>query len=325
MKAGNVIAIFASLLCSMLMSSCDVHEFPDPSLKEVDYTLHLDYSTEMPLYKVVEYTEPTRAEAAEYDVRYIVNVFDRDEESREVLHSFTFTKDDISELNNSVTFRIRVGEYRFVVWTDYVEQGSEADLFYSTGRFEYIGFATEQHFGNEDMRDAFEGSITAVVSDESLEATVQMSRPMAKFNFITNDLNIFVARALAARGNSELEEYSLVMRYNGFMPSAYNLHAGGTTDSGSGYGFASEIRQISETEAELGFDYVFVNDHETLVSVFVEVYDAEGKLLSSSRPVDVPLMRSKLTTVVGNFLTSDASGGVFVSPGYNGDHNIVVQ
>ena len=59
--------------------------------------------------------------------------------------------------------------------------------------------------------------------------------------------------------------------------------------------------------------------------MFVEVYDAEGKLLSSSRPVDVPLMRSKLTTVVGNFLTSDASGGVFVSPGYNGDHNIVVQ
>jgi hypothetical protein len=36
-------------------------------------------------------------------------------------------------------------------------------------------------------------------------------------------------------------------------------------------------------------------------------------------------MRSKLTTVKGNFLTSKASGGVFVSPGYDGEHNIVIQ
>ena len=235
-----------------------------------------------------------------------------------------FTKDDISVLNNSVTFRIRVGEYRFVVWTDYVEEGSVADLFYTSDKFEHIGFASEAHFGNEDMRDAFTGSLTAVVSDENFEATVTMSRPMAKFAFVTNDLQDFIVRAMQTRGASELDGYSLVFKYNGFMPSAYNLHAGGTTDSGSGYSFTSKITQISETEAELGFDYVFVNDHETVVSVYVEVYDADGNHLSTSVPVDVPLMRSKLTTVVGNFLTSDASGGVFVSPGYDGEHNIII-
>ena len=326
MRARNILEVSAFVLCSVLMSSCDVHEFPDPSLKEVDYTLHLDYSTEMPLYKTVEYSEPTRSASAEdpYDVRYIVNVYDKDEASREVLHTFMFTKDDISVLNNSVTFRIRVGEYRFVVWTDYVEEGSVADLFYTSDKFEYIGFASEEHFGNEDMRDAFTGSLTAVVSDETFEATVTMSRPMAKFAFVTNDLQDFIVRAMQTRGAAELDGYSLVFKYNGFMPSAYNLHAGGTTDSGSGYSFTSKITQISETEAELGFDYVFVNDHETVVSVYVEVYDADGNHLSTSVPVDVPLMRSKLTTVVGNFLTSDASGGVFVSPGYDGEHNIII-
>ena len=147
---------------------------------------------------------------------------------------------------------------------------------------------------------------------------------MAKFAFVTNDLQDFIVRAMQTRGAAELDGYSLVFKYNGFMPSAYNLHAGGTTDSGSGYSFTSKITQISETEAELGFDYVFVNDHETVVSVYVEVYDADGNHLSTSVPVDVPLMRSKLTTVVGNFLTSDASGGVFVSPGYDGEHNIII-
>ena len=321
----NYILIFAGILTGLLVQSCDVHQFPDPSLKEVDFTLHMDYSTEMHLYKEVEYNESTRSATESYDVRYIVNVYDKNESSREVLHSFTFTKDEISELDNSVTFRIRVGEYRFIVWTDYVQEGSSGDLFYTSDRFEHIGFASEVHIGNEDMRDAFTGSLTAVVSDETLEATVAMSRPMAKFSFVTNDLQDFIVRAMQIRGVSDLEGYSLVIKYNGFMPSAYNLHTGRTTDSGSGYSFTSKITQISETEAELGFDYVFVNDHESVVSVYVEVYDSEGNHLSTSAPVDVPLMRSKQTTVIGNFLTSDASGGAFISPGYDGEHIIVIQ
>ena len=46
------------------------------------------------------------------------------------------------------------------------------------------------------MRDAFTGSLTAVVSDETLEATVAMSRPMVKFAFVTNDLQDFIVRAM---------------------------------------------------------------------------------------------------------------------------------
>lgn len=327
MKMKNYIVVLAGVLLGMLVPSCDIHQFPDPSLKQVDYTLHLDYSTQLPLYKVVEYSEPTRSSAVEdaYDVRYIVRVFDKEESAREALYSFVFTKDGVSELNNSVTFRLRVGEYRFVVWTDYVEQGSQDDRYYRADKFEYIGFTQDGHVANEDMRDAFSGSVTAVVSDDSLESTVSMSRPMAKFNFISDDLQDFIVRAQRTKGISDLDEYTLVFKYNGFMPSAYNLHAGSTTDSGSGYSFESKIMQINENEAELGFDYVFVNDHETVVSVYLELYDDSGKLMTVSRPVDVPLMRSKLTTVKGNFLTSTASGGVFVSPGYDGEHNIVIE
>ena len=47
-----------------------------------------------------------------------------------------------------------------------------------------------------------------------------MSRPMAKFAFVTNDLQDFIVRAM---------------------------------DSGSGYSFTSKITLISKTEAELGF------------------------------------------------------------------------
>ena len=40
------------------------------------------------------------------------------------------------------------------------------------------------------------------------------------------------------------------------------------------------------------------------MSVFVEVYDSTGKLLSRSTSIDVPVVRSKLTTVKAEFPTA---------------------
>lgn len=70
---------------------------------------------------------------------------------------------------------------------------------------------------------------------------------------------------------------------------------------------------------------MFVNGSETKVSVSVEVYDVDGERLSSFKPVDVPLVRSKLTTIKANFLTSDAAGGVSVDPDYDGEFNIEIR
>lgn len=57
----------------------------------------------------------------------------------------------------------------------------------------------------------------------------------------------------------------------------------------------------------------------------VEVYDKDGELLSSTNTVEVPLVRSKLTIVRGNFLTSKATGSVGINPDYNGDFNIEIK
>ena len=313
------IKLIAFLICMVQIHSCDVHEFPE---KEYPFVLHLDYNVEMPFYKLVEIEESPAMKSLqmpEYDVRYMVNVYDAaDENTREVLYTFTFTKDNISSLDTSVTLLLPAGNYRFLVWSDYVNQGSEEDLYYCTDRFEYISLPEQEHSGSNDMRDAFAGNITGTVSEQSLEATVPMSRPMAKFNFITTDLADFLA------GNVALEGCKIVFKYNGFMPCAYNMHTSKPTDSRTGTSFSSNIRQINENEAELGFDYVFVNGDESKISVYIEVYDAGNTLLSTSKPVEIPLMRSKLTTVKAKFLTTDAGGGVVVSPGYDDDHNILI-
>ena len=206
-------------------------------------------------------------------------------------------------------------------------QGSVEDLYYNTSRFEYIALAEGDHSGSNDRRDAFVGTLVQEVTDEYAEAEVQMSRPMAKFNFISTDLQDFLGRVMEnpvkSSGNASLGDYKVVFRYNGFMPSAYNQHTAKPTDSTTGVSFESTMTQLDDTEVEMGFDYVFTNGSESVVSVSVEVYDVDGTMLSRSKAFDVPLVRSKLTTVKARFLTSDAAGGVVVDPGYNGDHNLV--
>ncbi len=306
------ILLLTGVVGLMFASSCDVHQFPDP---KIEFVLDLEYDTEMPLYQVVEYGERTKSAAQEYDIRYKVNVFDgTNPDSREVLYSFVFTKDDVSELDHSVTLPLPRGEYRFAVWTDYVLQGIEEDLYYNTEKFEYISLSEGAHSGSNDMRDAFAGVITTVVSKDNTRAALEMRRPMGKFNFIAIDA-----------GNYDLDGYSVVFYYNGFMPSAYNMHTVKLSDSKTGVSFNSGFTRLDEDEAELGFDYVFVNGKETVVNVFVEVYDPAGKMLSRSKPIDVPLVQSKLTTVKAKFLTMQAGGGVSLVPDYDGEYNLVIN
>ena len=81
----------------------------------------------------------------------------------------------------------------------------------------------------------------------------------------------------------------------------------------------------NDEEITLGFDYIFVNGNETTLSISVEVYNSKGEKMSSSNPVNVPIVRSKMTLVKGEFLTSKATGGVSINPGYDGeDYNVEI-
>ena len=48
--------------------------------------------------------------------------------------------------------------------------------------------------------------------------------------------------------------------------------------------------------------------------------------MSSTNPINVPIVRSKMTVVKGEFLTSKATGGVTINPSYDGDdYNIEIK
>lgn len=166
---------------------------------------------------------------------------------------------------------------------------------------------------------------------------------MGKYRFIATDFDRFLTRAEEmARAEWEesraldpesapsqmpavnVNDYKVVMRYPGFMPHVFNMFTNRPADSRTGVTYPGRILRINDQEAELGFDYVFVNGKEAPVTVAVDIYDKKNNLIGSSGAIDVPLMRSMLTTVKGDFLTSKASGGVGVNPDFDGEFNIIL-
>ena len=105
------------------------------------------------------------------------------------------------------------------------------------------------------------------------------------------------------------------------MPDAYSMNTDKPVDSSTGVMFESTLRKLSESEASMGFDYVFVNGKKTTVTIQIGIYDNEGTQLSLTDPIVVPLKRSHHTILTGMFLMSEASGGVTINPGFDDDYN----
>ena len=207
--------LLATLSLSSLLAatSCAVHEWPTSAPSEV--ILDLDFATEMPQYMVLD-EKDTRAsrDGRDYELRYTVEAYRKlgDGTWGETPHTRrTFIKSDITDLNAKFRMDMDEGSYRLVVWTDFVEKGTTADFFYGTDNFRRIDLIGE-HEGNNDFRDAFrgEGEVTVrrMGSEHATEVTVPMERPLAKFEFITTDLQEFITKTIEAMLRKEAEASS---------------------------------------------------------------------------------------------------------------------
>ena len=320
------------LLCSL--SACCKREHYTPQSK-IGYSLHLEFDTELPIWQTIPLSG-TRANLAEspdnYDVRYIIRAYQCDVDGKLIDRiadaEWGISRDDIKSLDTSITIHLERGMWRILVWADYVMQGSTADLFYNTIDFEAI---------------RLEATIDVVTSAKGnapyQDITIAMSRPLSKIQFIATDFGDFTTRlaefkaAQAAQSNEEneteyvsaedIDKYRVVVRYVSNMPNEYDMLKMRPSDIGVNVEFESRIKPLSDNEAELAFDYVFV-DEEGAVNVIVEIIDEQDDVIARSSRIKVPYMQSQLTIVRGKFMTSIATGGVGIMPEFNGDWNYPV-
>ena len=138
------------------------------------------------------------------------------------------------------------------------------------------------------------------------------------------------AQNIATKSNQEaasditvdLDDYRVVFFYVGFMPNAYSLITDKPVDSATGVFFSSKLTQISQSDASMGFDYVFVNGQESVTTVVIGIFNRAGEQLGMTAPIDVPIKRGIHTIIEGKFLLEDNKGGVNINPDFDGDFNL---
>lgn len=342
-----VFVAFTAVLCSC------VHQFPTAEPADVRITLTFD--SEMDYYKTVVFPDETRSLNEEssadmffgrdfsghedYDVRYIIEAYPISESGtygKSAVARWVFTEDDASVMDDyTVTISLDEGRYQFRAWADFVKPGSLEDYYYVTDDWTdgiRINMA-QAYTGNSDWRDAYTGrSDLEVIRYGAIAApastTIDMYRPMGKFVFVTNDLDDFVTKMTRAKATEfDMEDYSLVIAYTGFLPSSYSMNSDRANDSEVNMSFSSKLRQIDETRALMGFDYVFANPStmtQTKVLMGVELRDREGAVLASHISVAVPIIRSGYTVVEGRFLMQESSGGIVLNPDFDGEFVVPV-
>lgn len=376
-RAFRLILIAAAALLS---ASC-VHEWPDETTP-ADVDVSLVFNTEFLPFRDVEYTKKGKADPSEFNIRYQIRAYRALKTGgydSEPMREFAFSKTDVSEPDCKLRIELPEGEYMLRAWADYVDDGSMDDKYYSTEDFRSITVA-EPYEGDTDFKDAFVGaapvaSVRVGGNAPKVSTTIEMERPLAKFQFVAEDLYDLVTKAMEnylskneyqaylegrrPQGGSvetpssaeydfrvgatdaldsgtkapwdptkapgfNPEDYKIVFYYTSFLPTEYNVLTQKPVDAKMGMSFTSVLRPLNEDEALIGFDYVLVNGTESSVGVQVALYDPDGKMLSLSNPVTVPIVRGKVTTVRGRFLTLATGSGIGVDPGFSGEYNVII-
>lgn len=330
----------SAVLFTLLLSGCFVHEWPNPPSK-VALHLSLEYDTYMDTTETI-YGTRSQTSLTQSDIRYIIRAYPitkGGKAAQDFTDEFIFTGEPAEGYDRGFTLELPEGAYSIMVWCDLVDDGSSDDRHYNTSDFSAVSLNGDSHPGNTDERDAFRGTgeiaLRSSIAEKAPDTLrLMMERPLAKYEFIADDLAEFIEKQAqqfseqngdgAGQSSVNLDDYRVVIYYTGFMPDTYSLFTDKPVDSSTGVFFETGLTQISDTEASLGFDYVFVNGQSSAVTVQIGIYGPGGGRVALTDPIEVPISRSTYTIMRGGYLLSEASGGISLNPDFDGDHNMIL-
>ena len=257
------------------------------------------------------------ADWAKYDIRYILEVYDKkDNGNGEPIYRERLTK--YLDKYAPTQFELRLvpnREYKFVVFADFVEQGTTTDLFYDTTDLRNVTAKTDAEGWNamNEARDAYFVAENVEVTT-GLAKTLTLKRPFAKLRVVTTDLDYIAG--YSKPGYVEVT-YHTEKVYNSFNAVSGNLNASTMEGAELTYGFEvkkdqpyTEGHDKLATNQTLFADYLFAVEGEQIpVNLKIDVYEEKNgaPIHSHDFNTQIPIQRNYLTTIVGDLLTTQAN------------------
>ena len=263
------------------------------------------------------------ADWANYDLRYTLEVYDANDDGtgepiyRERLVNYL-------DKYAPTTFDLRLvpnREYKFVVFADFVEQGSKDDLYYDTTDLRNITAKTGAEGWNamNEVRDAYFVSENVEVST-SLTKTLTLTRPFGKVRVIATDLDYIAG--YSAPGYVEVTYHTEAL-YKSF--NAINGQLNATQLAGNELVYGFEVKKNApytegyDAEAKnqtLFADYLFAREGQQMpINFKMAVYESKGGRLIKETDFNtqIPVQRNHLTTIIGDVLTTQANITIVVN------------
>lgn len=269
------------------------------------------------------------ADWANYDVRYILEVYAAEDDGtgepiyRERLVNYL-------DKYAPTQFELRLvpnREYKFVVFADFVKQGTTTDLFYDTTDLRNVTAKTDAEGWNamNEVRDAYFVSENIEVST-SLSKTLTLKRPFGKVRVIATDLDYIAG--YSAPGYVEIT-YKNEPLYKSF--NAVNGQLSTTELSGNELVYGYEVKKDApytegyDAEAKnqtLFADYLFAREGQQMpINFTMAVYESKGGRLIKTTDFNtqIPVQRNYLTTITGDILTTQANITIMIDDNFDGE------
>lgn len=333
MKKWLSLIIFAF---SILTSSC-VNQFPIEEETDTVYLTVVRDAEWLPDAVI----NLTKAGIIDIELRYDFRIYPKGN-TKNCLKEFTIYKSDLTGESFQTSFEMHTGDYDIYCWSDFAYSLNGLPVYYDDSNFSAITYI-KPYEGDSDFRDAFRGVTSFSIKDsgyyqmQPVEATIILSRPLARYMFIATDLEDFIEKEATRERNrnsdslndqdaytrvTNLDDYIVKVTYPLYMPAVFDNFLNNPIDSWTGISFEGTMTKISDQEARLALDYVMVNGEESGVQVMLEVFDPDGVVIARTNSMTIPTKRNRTTIVYGKYLTTLRNDGVGIDPDFNGSFNI---
>lgn len=248
--------------------------------------------------------------SANYDVRFILEVYDVTN-GTPVLAKGPMVE---SGKEDHAAFNLRLvpgRDYKFVVWADFVTEGTQDDLYYITANgLDEIAVDHTKWTAIDESRDAYTASVnvpnyssTSKISNNE-NGTITLTRPFAKLRVVTNDIKDMIVKPKVVKIN-----YFSTKFYTAFnalteepIDQSYNGHELVVDLSEDNY---TSENPAATGEQTLFADYFFAKEGDIDRVMFnMDVVTTDGKEIPQiTFNTNIPVSRNHLTTVYGPILT----------------------
>ena len=269
-----------------------------------------NYSGADSAYGAIDYANYTSFLETEYDVRFQLAVYEAGaDENAEPVYTATNYVDFASTTNfNDLRF-VPGREYQFVIFADFVPQGTEGDFRYNTADLRNIT-AFEALNALDETYDAYFFNKTLKVEAgkiNDLEAVLK--RPFGKIRVLTTDLAWVENYAAPAEGEVTFYNHAIYKSFNAVTGEVATEAA--NAEETLRYAIDADYYGATKYEGKeactLFATYILGTEAQKAVNFRLDTFEEDGSLIKSlDFNTEIPYQRNHLTTLVGNLLTNEA-------------------